>query len=452
MPNADVIVAVSTPPGESALGVVRLSGSGCLGAASRFIRFKREPAPRSAEFCEILSRGETLDRALVTFFPGPNSYTGEDMLEVSAHGSPFILSEIMREAAAAGARPAEPGEFTERAFLNGRIDLAQAEAVCALIRSRTRAAHRVAMAQLDGKLSERIRALRDAVLGLLAALEAQLDHPDEEIPVLSREDMGGRLASLRADIDALLSTYPAGRVALEGARVAILGRPNVGKSSLLNALLGRDRAIVAETPGTTRDTLEEQADLAGLKAVLIDTAGLREDSGDSIERAGMERSRAALKACDVALVVLDRSRALGPDDARLLEEVAAAGALEGRPILCALNKSDLPAAAAPDALGRPWPAVEVSATRGDGLDALARAVAEAAGGAATEEGAVIATARHARALESARAALAEAAGVAEPELAAVHLREALLAVGSIAGEAASDDVLRSIFSKFCIGK
>jgi len=453
----DVIAAIATAPGEGAVGIVRLSGKGCLRVASSFIRWRSEgPNPRAATLARAYSDGRLLDRVLVTFFPGPGSYTGEDVLEIGAHGSPYVLSRLLEAACRSGARPADPGEFTRRAFLNGRLDLAQAEAVCALIRARTRLSHRCALDQLDGTLSERIKDLRAGALDLLAHLEAGLDHPEDGVPELGAERCLERIDRLREGLSPLIRSYGVGRLAAEGARVALVGSPNVGKSCLLNALLGRDRAIVSETPGTTRDTLEEEAALEGLPAVLIDTAGVRGGDLDAVERVGIERTRRAMKRADVVVLVLDRSRPLNPEDRAVIREAEELAASGGTSIVLALNKSDLPPAMSALDAGGPWPALAVSALQGAGVDALAGSIAAAArGGAADpgENGVVVASLRHFEALRACMESLEEARGaVDEAELAASHVREALSRLDSIVGGGGTEELLDAVFSRFCVGK
>lgn len=446
---AEVIVAIATPAGEGALGIVRLSGGDVFGVARSFLR----PAglkPRTAAVAEVFDARGTVERAVAVFFPGPSSYTGEDLLELTVHGSPYLVSRLVELACDAGARPAEPGEFTRRAYLNGRLDLAQAEAVALLIRARTEKAARAALAQLEGGLSRTVGELRRELTGVLAVVEASLDHPDEDLPAFAPGAAGEALSALAARAARLAATHRQGRLAAEGARISIVGSPNAGKSSLLNALLGRDRAIVAPEPGTTRDTLEEPADLQGVRTVLVDTAGLRaEGDAGAIEKEGMRRARKALEGSDLALVVLDRSVEFREADRRLLEEAAGGG----RPVLVALNKSDLPPRIAAGDVASP--ALPVSALTGDGVEGLARALAEtvAAGASAPEGEPIVLTLRHRRALEAAESSLRRAGeAVREPELAAVHLREALSALGAIVGETAPEEVLREVFSRFCVGK
>ncbi|MBI5200070.1 MAG: tRNA uridine-5-carboxymethylaminomethyl(34) synthesis GTPase MnmE [Elusimicrobia bacterium] len=440
----DVIAAIATPAGEGALGIVRLSGPDVPAIAARFLRGPLRP--RQAALAIVQDGAQPVERAMAVYYPGPETYTGEDLLELTAHGSPYLLSRILELAVRSGARLAEPGEFTRRAYLNGRMDLAQAEAVALLIRARTETSARAAFDQLEGKLSRAVEELRLKILGVLAVVEASLDHPDDDLPAFRPETEAEALSALAQAARRLAATHRRGRLAAEGARVSIVGRPNTGKSSLLNALVGRDRAIVSPEAGTTRDTLEEAADLGGMRAVLVDTAGLR-DEGEAgpVEREGMRRARAQLSAADLAVVVLDRSVDFSGEDRRILDEAAAGG----RPVIVALNKSDLPKRHHRE------DALEVSALSGEGIEALAarmRLELAAASGAPEGETLVVSV-RHRVALERAAEALDEAARrTAEAELASVHAREALARLGEIVGKTAPEEVLREIFSRFCIGK
>lgn len=448
--TSDVIVASATPLGESAVGMVRLSGPGCLKIAAGFLRWSSELPARTATLAKAYADGRLLDSVVLTYFPAPNSYTGEDLLEISAHGSPYVIAKLLERSFAFGARAAEPGEFTQRAYLNGRLDLAQAEAVCGLIQARTRLAHRAAVDQLEGGLSARVEALRSELLDVLAHVEAALDHPDEELSVAAADELLMRIDGLRGELKTLAGTHRFGRLLSDGARIAIVGRPNVGKSSLLNSLLGRERAIVSDVPGTTRDTLEEWADLDGLKALFIDTAGLREKSLDPIEQAGMERTRRALASCDLALVVLDRSNPLEEGDRRILEQLP-----NDRPAIVVFNKSDLPDRIGNALSGWSREQVSVSALNASGVSQLVDTIRRSlAGNVPMEESGVIVTSlRHQKALSDAEAALSLAGeAISQGEVAALYLRETLAALGVIVGETTSEDVLRTVFSKFCVGK
>lgn len=448
----DTIVAPATPPGRGALGIVRVSGPGARRVAREVLGWE-SPESRRAATRRASRAGRTIDRVVAVFWEGPETPTGEDLLEIAAHGSPEILDELTAAAVEAGARPADPGEFSRRAFTNGRLDLAQAEAVEALIRARGERARRAALERLDGALSRAVAAVRAPVLDLLASLEARLDHPDEDIPPISDERALGEIAALKAPVERLIAAFERGRAQRDGLRVCLVGRPNAGKSSLLNALVGRDRAIVDSEPGTTRDVLEEPAVLEGLPAVLIDTAGLRDDASHAAEIEGVRRAERALAACDVAVLVVDGARADESEDAVARRRALELAAREGRPVVVARSKADLPGFVAESG------GVSVSALTGAGLADLARAVARAARAPDRDEGEVLLVARRDR--DAFAAALAEldaaAAAVAEhpgrwEDRAAAHLREAHARLGAVLGEGAPDEVLRAVFSRFCVGK
>jgi len=458
----DTIAAIATPPGEGGIGIVRVSGPRALAIADRlFASGSRAPshlASHTIRYGKIrdTATGERVDDALLLLFRAPRSYTGEDVVEFSCHGGPAILRRVLGLALREGARLAEPGEFTLRAYLNGRMDLAQAEAVCDQVRARTDAARRLALSQREGVLSREVGRLRQEVVGAMAAVEASIDFSDE-VGDLDYPALEARLRRIRGEVEALEATSQAGRVFREGVRVAIVGRPNVGKSSLLNALLREERAIVTPVPGTTRDLIEEAASIRGIPVRAIDTAGIRQTC-DPVEQIGVARARAALERADVALVVLDAVEGWTAGDA----EAAAAAA--GRQAVWALNKRDLAeesalAARIAEARDRAGgaPVVAVSALTGEGLDSLEEALAAAAlHGALPEAAAVVTNVRHAEALRRAAASLQEAEATTlqalPPDLITVDLRGALDALGEITGETASDEVIHRIFRDFCIGK
>jgi tRNA modification GTPase len=443
----DTIVAIATPPGRGGIGVVRLSGPDAARIACTLT--KREGfEPRHATLATIFAvGGAKLDSAVITHFPAPHSYTGDDVVELSAHGSPVVLDGIVRAAAGAGARLANPGEFTFRAYLNGRIDLVQAEAVGELIDAVTPLQARVAFDQLDGTLTARLREMDRALLDLIAPLEASLDFPDEGYHFITPADTARALTECLASLDALLADAARGKMIREGLTVAIVGRPNAGKSSLFNRLAGAARAIVTDVPGTTRDLLTERVDVGGVPFTIVDTAGLRESAGDAIEEEGISRARQAGEAADRVLVVLDRSRPLSEDDRALLEQTMS------RPRILVASKSDLPAAWDARALG----ALEVSSLTDEGIARLRAALADAAGaGDVLRDRAAIANMRHAALLEKARdavarAAAAAAAGVPE-ECILADLHDARGRFDEITGARPQEEVLRVIFERFCIGK
>ena len=439
----DLIYALATPVG-GAIAVVRLSGTGAKKLL--YTVFTWRGAPREMAYGRIVNEaGEPLDQVMAAFFPAPRSYTGEDMAELYLHGGQTTVRRVL---ALLGrhARGARPGEFTERAFLNGKLDLAQAEAVMDLINAGAERSANSALAQLTGRLSERIAAVEAQLLDALSGLEAAIDYPEElEDDVTSA--LPGVLAAAEAELAALIGAGLSGRVLREGARVALIGRPNAGKSSLLNALAGAERAIVTQFAGTTRDVLEEAVSMDGIPVTLFDTAGIRA-ADDPVERIGVERARRAAERADLLLLCFDAAAPLSEEDEALLAETA------GRSRLAVCCKGDLPALWEAEALS-PYgiEALAVSAETGEGLAALRRAIAARIAPAA--ESALVTNARHIEALQRAAASVSDAeksAGGTEPELVATDLREALAALGQITGREASADLIERIFSKFCVGK
>ncbi|MDP1571728.1 MAG: tRNA uridine-5-carboxymethylaminomethyl(34) synthesis GTPase MnmE [Vicinamibacterales bacterium] len=476
----DTIVALSTPAGRGALGVVRMSGPEAPGIIQS-LAGRPSPFPdrhptltridttrghgrpsRAASHAggdglpaSATSATGIRDQAVVTVFAAPRSYTGEDMVEISCHGSPVVIEAVLLAAIDRGARLAEPGEFTLRAFLHGRLDLAQAEAVADLVNAVTPRQATTAFAQLEGSVTEAIAAIDRALFDLAARLEASLDFPDEGYHFVNAAEAARELGEVAAQIDRLLATGARGRLLREGAVVAIAGRPNVGKSSLFNTLLQANRAIVSATPGTTRDLLTERADIGGVPVRLVDTAGLRE-TADEVEREGVARARGAVASADVTVVVLDRSRALDEEDRALLDATGS----EARVVV--VNKIDLPAAWTDDAAGggaRPA-AVAVSLKTGQGVEALVEGLARALGaGPETASPAVVTNVRHLTLLEEARVsvarsleAIAESNETISEEFVLVDLQEARAALEAITGRRSSEDLLRHIFESFCIGK
>ena len=404
-------------------------------------------------FGEMLDRaGRVIDRGLAVRFPGPGSYTGEDCAEFHCHGSPVVLRELLSALFAAGARQAQAGEFTKRAFLNGKLDLTQAEAVADLLEAETPAAVRQAAGQLSGALSRRVAALYDGLVDLMAHFHAVLDYPDEDIDPFRADTIREGLDAAHTGLEALLRTYDRGRYIAGGVPCVLIGRPNAGKSSLLNALVGYDRAIVTDVPGTTRDTVEARCRLGGVVLRLIDTAGLRE-TDDAVERIGVERSRAALAGAALALLVLDGSASLTPED-----EAAMAQAARAPRVICLINKSDRPLAFAPEELRSRFPHLcVVSAATGAGLDALGETVAALfPAGGAESAGELLTNARQAdaarRALEAVtRASESLEAGIT-PDALLTDAEEALAALGELTGASVREDVTARIFERFCVGK
>ncbi len=454
----DTIAAIATPPGRGAIGIVRLSGPDALRIGEELFRGERgltELKGFAAGLGWIEDRGERLDQALCLVMRAPRSYTREDVVEFHCHGGPEPLRRVIEAVLGRGARLAEPGEFTRRAFLAGRIDLSQAEAVAELIESRTAAQARAALQRLAGGLQDAIGRLREQVLELLAWLEAGIDFAEEEdVPAISRPELASRLSGLQAELQRLWRESERGRVVEEGLSVAIIGRPNVGKSTLMNALLREDRVIVTPHPGTTRDVVEESLNLNGRLVLLRDTAGIRE-SGDAIEQLSVERSWRAAAGADLVLLLLDGSAPLQPEDSILLAK------LGDRPVLLALNKADLqPALREADAnkLCPGAPVVSISALTGQGLGQLEAKIIERfdSGQGLPAESAVLLNLRQRQSLRRAGEALDRAQAALEAKLSdefvAADLRPALAALGEITGESVSEEILDLIFSRFCIGK
>jgi tRNA modification GTPase len=453
-PTADTIVAISTPPGRGGIGIVRLSGPEAASIAVQLVRLRQPLEHGRTRLADVLDSGfgkeaGRIDEALVSWFAAPHSYTAEDVVEIAAHGSPVVLDLLLRRALDRGARLAEPGEFTQRAFLAGRLDLTQAEAVRDLIEAQTLTQARQAASQLGGALSRRVAPVKQALVELIALLEAGIDFAEDDIDVTPQAEIARRIGELTPPLTALEASFSRGRIIHDGLTLAIVGRPNAGKSSLFNRLIQRDRAIVTATPGTTRDTVTERISLDGIPLELVDTAGLRE-AREEVEQLGIARSREALADAALVLIVLDATQSLNDEEHRLLEAVA------GRPALVAVNKSDLAGAvpAADEVAG--IAALPTSALTGKGIPALReRILALATGGAASEPG-MLTSLRHHQAISTALAALADAAQAnlsATPhEMILLDLYRALWALDSLTGQTTSDDILNLIFSTFCIGK
>ncbi|MGC2213041.1 MAG: tRNA uridine-5-carboxymethylaminomethyl(34) synthesis GTPase MnmE [Silvibacterium sp.] len=447
----ETIVAISTPPGRGGIGIVRLSGLRALEIAKSLLKLRNPLAHAQARFAEILDP-ETrakLDEAIATYFAGPNSYTGEDMVEIAAHGSPVILDLLLRLALQHGARLGRPGEFTERAFLSGRIDLTQAEAVRDLIESQTLYQARVAAGQMGGTLSRRIQPPKQELVELIAVLEAGIDFAEDDVDVTPDVEILARVKAVSVALEKLERSFAHGRIVHAGLTLAIVGRPNVGKSSLFNRLIERERAIVTAMPGTTRDLVTETVSLGGIPLQLVDTAGLRE-AADEAESIGIQKSREALADSDVVLVVLEAGAPLRGDEAMLIES------LQGRGALIARNKSDLELAREP----LPELALRVvntSAITGEGMGELRETLLNMIRdpGAETEIG-MLTSVRHHDAVTAALAALGKAAEAVSQkiphEMLLLDLYAALRQLDSLTGETTADDILNRIFSTFCIGK
>jgi tRNA modification GTPase len=453
----DTIAAISTPPGRGGIGIVRLSGPLALSIAGQLVSLRQPLEHAHARLADVLDSegpGATrIDEALVTFFGAPNSYTAEDLVEIAAHGSPVVLELLLRRALTLGARLAEPGEFTQRAFLAGRIDLTQAEAVRDLIDAQTLTQARQAASQLGGALSHRAAPVKLDLVELIALLEAGIDFGEDDVDVTPQGEIARRIEALTPSLTALEESYSRGRIVHDGLSLALVGRPNVGKSSLFNRLVERDRAIVTATPGTTRDTVTERISLGGIPLDLVDTAGLREHARESLDEAeqlGMHRSREALADAELVLIVLDATEPVNDEDRDLL------AAITGRPALAVINKCDLVETSSTATEIAGVPALRTSALTGAGIAELReRILGLATGGAAAEPG-LLTNIRQHQAITTALDALADAgkanAGGIPHEMILLDLYRALLALDSLTGQTTADDILNLIFSTFCIGK
>ena len=444
--GTDTIAAVATPPGRGGIAIVRISGPRVAVIADTLLAIR--PPPRTAVARVFRDRqGEALDHGLALYFPGPHSFTGEDVLELHGHGGPMVTDMVLREVLAAGARMARPGEFSERAFLNGKIDLAQAEAIADLIESASEEAARGALRSLQGEFSRRVESLVEGLIALRTYIEAAIDFSDEEVDFLAEGEIGTRLEQLRERLAAVTAAARQGALLREGMHVVIAGRPNAGKSSLLNCLAQREAAIVTDVPGTTRDVLREAISIDGLPLHISDTAGLR-DTAEPVERIGVERARAAIGQADRILLVVDD--AVGGELEAFIQEFPRDARLT-----IVYNKIDLSGRTAGALRDADPPAIAVSARSGDGIDALRAHLKDCVGYRTAGEGGFSARRRHLEALGRAAQHLEQAATQLSGEggeLLAEDLRQAQLALGEITGEFTSDDLLGRIFASFCIGK
>lgn len=438
----DTIAAIATAPGRGGIGVVRVSGPRAQDIALAILG--REPAPRRAHLCDFKEAGgEVIDQGIALFFPAPNSFTGEPVLELQGHGGPAVLKLLLARCLQLGARVAEPGEFTRRAYLNDKLDLAQAESVADLIDAATTQAAKSAMRSLHGEFSREVHTLVDALIDLRMLVEATLDFPDEEIDFLEAAHAKEKLATVRAKLEQVLHRAKQGRLLREGLQVVLIGQPNVGKSSLLNRLAGEEVAIVTPVAGTTRDTVREEIQIDGIPLHIIDTAGLR-DTVDEVERIGIARTWAAVEKANLALVIIDAARGLAPEDEAILCKLPA-----GQPVLRVFNKIDLIG----DAPRAGADGIHLSAKTGAGLALLHDRLLEMAGWEQTGEDVFMARERHLNALHQARDRLTSAdQRWQQLELLAEELKLAQNALNTITGEFTSDDLLGEIFSRFCIGK
>ena len=457
----DIIAAIATGCSPTAIGIVRVSGEGCFSLCDKVFRaangrpFSVQPSHKMA-FGEMLdAQGRVIDQGLAVRFPGPHSYTGEDSAEFHCHGSPVVLRELLDALFAAGARQAKAGEFTQRAFLNGRLDLTQAEAVIDLIDAETAAAARNAAAQLDGGLRRVLEPIQDALLDITSRFYAVVDYPDEDIEDVKPEQVAEALSSAEKQLTSLLATCQRGKVLKSGVRTAIVGRPNAGKSSLLNALAGYERAIVTDIPGTTRDTVEESVLCGGVLLRLIDTAGIR-DTEDIVEQKGVERSRKALQSADLVLAVVDGSVPLTAEDLEVLRLAA-----ESPRWIAVFSKRDLwnTKARSIGLAGSPTPAASVtlSSVTGEGLDELEKAVSTLfPAGDPKEAGSLLTDQRQEEAVRRARDAVRRARTALDdgltPDAVLTDAEEALDALGELTGRTAKEEIVSRIFSRFCVGK
>ncbi len=454
----DTIAAISTPPGHSGIGIVRLTGPDAVTIADKIFRSAGKKKIRHSRSHRIMyghitepETGEAVDEVLLTVMKAPNTYTREDIVEINCHGGAVPIRRVLELLLKKGARPAEPGEFTRRAFLNGRIDLAQAEAVLDVINSLTAESQKTAVQQLRGGLSKKLEAIQENMIGLTVLVEAHIDFPEEDIGALSLKEIKKRAETIKRSLKKLIKSSRYGMILREGLRTAIIGRPNVGKSSLLNALIEHDRAIVTELPGTTRDMIEEYLNIQGLPVKIIDTAGIRE-VGNIAEKEGVRRSLALMEEADLVLLLLDGSEALHDTDRELITKSTSSNTI------LVINKSDLRQKL--DLLKSPGAkrkTVRISAKQKRGLETLKDAILERVAGRQTRPGTdVVTNVRHVhaleRSLESINAFLAGIDKKSSPEFLAVELRDALDATGEILGITTSDDILDRIFSSFCIGK
>jgi tRNA modification GTPase len=456
VPIEDTIVALSTPSGRSGIGVIRLSGARALEIAQQLVQEKNlslEPNRVTLKKLYDPTTGEVLDHALLTYFKSPHSFTGEDVVELSCHGSPVLLRHLIDCLLSLDGRLAGPGEFTLRALANGRLNLSQAEAIRDLIDAHTRAAVRQATLQLGGELSTLLQPLKDILLDIIVPLESSLEFVEDDLPDIAVDQIKTKLSNLIDHVEELASTFMSGRLLKEGLKVTLVGRPNVGKSSVFNSLLASDRAIVTDMPGTTRDSLSEMLSLQGVPILLTDTAGLRV-SEDIIENLGVERTRRAIADADLIVFVIDGSQSLTSEDKEIFDEAAL------NPHLIVLNKSDLKSFNRNTLeweIDQTTAVISISAKTGSGLDDLRAAILQPfAVGDISDAGLLITDARHFDLLQRTRGALSSSIALlverASEELVLVGLYDALHFLGEITGETTPDDVLSQIFATFCIGK
>jgi tRNA modification GTPase len=455
---SDTIVALATPLGRSGIGVIRLSGPRSLSIAEH-LTGEAVFRHRRAHYVQLIDPGttQTIDEALVTFFKAPHSFTGEDVIEISCHGSPIVLRQVIDRCLQLNARLAEPGEFTLRALANGRIDLTEAEAIRDLIEARTTASAQQALKQLKGEFSHELQPLKDDLLSIVVVLESALEFVEDDLPQMQIEGIRNRLISVKAELERIADTFEAGHLIRDGLRVAIVGRPNVGKSSLFNTLLGIDRAIVTEIAGTTRDQLYESLTIENIPISLVDTAGLRETS-DTVEKIGVERAKRSMADADIVLVVFDISEDFTSEDRKILTSVSGLNHFIVANKIDKVPADDIPRRiAAISSQQGPAAVVRVSAKTGAGLDELKRAMIEPfEPGRATTAGFLVSDARHRdlliRAVDEICESLRSIDAKASEEITLIGLHNAMRYLGEITGETTTEDMLTRIFATFCIGK
>lgn len=449
----DTIAAIATPLGEGGISIIRVSGTSAIDVANKLSNIDLNQIPaRKMTLGYVVNKGKKLDQVLWVVMPGPKSYTGEDVVEIHCHGGLKVSELVLEAVIEAGARLAEPGEFSKRAFLNGKIDLAQAEAIIDVIRARTDTSLRVAFRALEGELSETIEEIRDKLLKILATLEASIDYPDD-VDEPDVDDLQNQMIKMHEDIDALIASFIKGKSLREGYLVAIVGRPNVGKSSLLNQLAKEERAIVTDIPGTTRDVVEVEINVSGVSVIFADTAGLRE-TDDPVESIGVGKSREYVKKSDLCLWVIDSSEPLTDEDFRIAE------LLKDKSVLILLNKQDKPSKVdATDlaTLNLESKLLPISLTEGTGVNEFMLELEKQIGfsGYETMEEVLVTRVRHKKALEKARMSLEyaiENVASAPLDLLTVDLRQAYSALGEITGNVVTEDILDRIFEEFCLGK
>lgn len=455
----DIIAAISTPIGTGGIGIVRMSGAGCIALADTLFQGKkplRDKPSHTLSYGKITSGagGEIIDEVLVSVMKSPQTYTKEDIVEINCHGGPLVTRRVLEALLAAGARLAEPGEFTKRSFLNGRIDLTQAEAVIDLIHSKTELSRRSAVGQLEGRLKKAVREMREEILDMAAAIEAAIDYPDYDIEEETYSSMEQGTRNLLARVEELLENADRGKIIREGVQTVIIGKPNVGKSSLLNWLLEEDRAIVTDIPGTTRDTVEEYLNIGGIPVKIVDTAGIRE-TADAAERIGVEKSRAYAEAADLVILMLDSSRPLEEEDREILSFI------REKKTVVLLNKTDLEQKLSVSELESYVPGkciLPVSVKRDEGFERLMETLREMflEGDSTAQENSLLVNTRHKDALLRAKTALERCMETIRnhmPEdFISMDLQDANLALGEITGDTSDEEIIDRIFTKFCLGK